>query len=82
MLHMTTRLTEPQFDALIALTSIRRDSATCSALHQHLVLGYTKTAVCTSADISKQALDTALRRLRDADAAARAYAELLTPQPD
>ena len=80
MWAMTNRLTEPQFNALIALTSVRRDSATFSALHQHLVLGYTKTAVCAGAGISKQALDTALRRLRDADAAARSYAGLLTSQ--
>lgn len=75
------RLTEPQFNALIALTSIRRDSATFRALYDHLVLGYTKAAVCSSS-ISKQTLDAALRRLRDTDTAARAYAELLTPQPD
>lgn len=74
------RLTEPQFQALVALTSIRRDSATFSALHHHLVLGYSKPAVCSSAPISKQALDAALRRLRDADAAARAYTQLLTSQ--
>lgn len=73
------RLTEPQFDALVSLTSIRSGSATHAALHQHLVLGYSRRDACESSGVSSMAISTALRRLRDTDAAAHAYLDTLNP---
>lgn len=63
----------------MTLTGVKCDSATHAALHAHLVLGYTKPESRASAGISQQALDAALRRVRDTDAAARAYADLVQP---
>lgn len=74
---MYTRLTEPQFYALLDLTSIHDASATCRALHQHLVLGYKKPIACTESSISIQTLNSALRRMAEADAAARRYLDSL-----
>ena len=74
------RLTEKQFENLIALTSVRVGSGTHDALRNHLVLGYTKREAYEKAGITQQAMSAAIARVTDVDELARRYVESVTKQ--
>jgi len=70
---MTKRFNPPQFNALIALTSIRPAGDTHAALFNYLVLGYPKMEAARNAGVVLATLNEALKRLELAEFRARAF---------
>ena len=72
-MRMTKRFNPPQFNALIALTSIRPEGDTHAALFNYLVLGYPKMEAARNAGVVLATLNEALKRLELAEFRARAF---------